>query len=450
LLLGSGFVAQPTEDYILRRSENSLTVGCRTLSAAQAFVSTLSGPAEAVSVDVSDASSLDEQVKKHDLIISLIPYTHHKAVIESAIRFKKNVVTTSYVSPAMEALHEDAKKAGIIVMNEIGLDPGIDHLYAVKMIDEIHKEGGKVDSFLSYCGGLPAPSAADNPLGYKFSWSSRGVLLALLNTGKFYRDGETKEVAGKDLMSEANPYYISPAFAFVAYPNRDSTPFREKYQIPEVKTLVRGTLRYQGFPEFVKALVNLGFLNEEEKPYLVKGTKGLSWNEVTAKAIGAKDSSEESLVAKVVELAQFPNKSEQQRIISGLRWIGLFDKTPVEPRGNLLDSLCATLEKKMQYEKGEKDMVMLQHKFEVTKKDGSREVRTATLLDMGAPYHTNSGPSSMAKLVGVPCGIAVQLILDGVITTPGVLAPYSVNLVDPILKELNKEGIEMVEKSEAI
>lgn len=146
LLLGSGFVAQPAADYILRRSENSLTIGCRTLSAAKAFVSTLSGPAEAVSVDVSDAKALDEQVSKHDLVISLIPYIHHKAVVESAIRHKKNVVTTSYVSPAMEALHEEAKKAGITVMNEIGLDPGIDHLYAVKMIDEIHKEGAKVRS----------------------------------------------------------------------------------------------------------------------------------------------------------------------------------------------------------------------------------------------------------------------------------------------------------------
>jgi len=449
-LLGSGFVAQPTADYILRRPENSLTVGCRTLSAAQAFASSLQRPAEAVSIDVSDPKALDALCAKHDLVISLIPYIHHKAVIESAIRNKINVVTTSYVSPAMMELDEQAKKAGITVMNEIGLDPGIDHLYAVKIIDEIHAEGGKVDSFLSYCGGLPAPSSADNPLGYKFSWSSRGVLLALLNTARYYKDGKDITVDGKELMSVAKPYYISPAFAFVAYPNRDSTPFREKYQIPEVKTLIRGTLRYQGFPEFIRTLVNIGFLSEETKPYLEKGTKGLYWNEVTAKAVDAKDSSEETLVAKVVELAKFESEEEQQRIISGLKWIGLFDsKAAVEARGNLLDSLCASLEKLMQYEKGEKDMVMLQHRFEVTKKDGSKEVRTATLLDMGAPYHTNSGPSSMAKTVGIPCGIAVQQILDGKLKTPGVLAPYTRELVDPLLEELEKEGITMQERVES-
>jgi len=149
LLLGSGFVAQPTADYILRKSENSLTVACRTLSAAESFASTLSGPADAISLDVTDSSALDAAVAKHDLVISLIPYTHHKAVIESAIRNKKHVVTTSYVSPAMMELDEQAKKAGITVLNEIGLDPGIDHLYAVKMIDEIHQEGGKVRAYIS-------------------------------------------------------------------------------------------------------------------------------------------------------------------------------------------------------------------------------------------------------------------------------------------------------------
>ena len=147
LLLGSGFVAQPAADYVLRRQENSLTVGCRTLSAAQAMASSLSRSADAVSIDVTDAAALDALVAKHDLVISLIPYTFHKNIIESAIRNKKNVVTTSYVSDAMKALDADVKKAGITVLNEVGLDPGIDHLYAVKMIDEIHQAGGKARSY---------------------------------------------------------------------------------------------------------------------------------------------------------------------------------------------------------------------------------------------------------------------------------------------------------------
>jgi saccharopine dehydrogenase-like NADP-dependent oxidoreductase len=257
-----------------------------------------------VSIDVSDSAALDALVAQHDLVVSLIPYTFHAAVIKSAIKNKKHVVTTSYVSDAMKELEAEAKKAGIVVLNEIGLDPGIDHLYAVKTIDEVHRAGGKINGFLSYCGGLPAPSSADNPLGYKFSWSSRGVLLALLNSAKLYQSGELVEIDGKDLMSHAKPYYISPAFAFVAYPNRDSTGFREKYKIPEAGTVVRGTLRYQGFPQFIKALVDIGFLNAEEKDFVKAGSSGLNWADLTAKAIGAKDSSEAYVLSLSLSFCQ--------------------------------------------------------------------------------------------------------------------------------------------------
>lgn len=146
--------------------------------------------------------------------------------------------------------------------------------------------------FLSYCGGLPAPEAADNPLGYKFSWSSRGVLLALLNNAKYLSNGQPHTVPGSELMSTAKPYFITPAYAFVAYPNRDSTPFREYYKIPEAQTVLRGTLRYQGFPEFVAVLVNIGFLNEDKKEWL---KEGLTWAQITQNAIGANDSSELSV-----------------------------------------------------------------------------------------------------------------------------------------------------------
>jgi len=259
-------------------------------------------------LDVNDSAALEKEVAAHDLVISLIPYTYHATVIKAAIKGKTNVVTTSYISPAIKELEDEVKAAGIIVMNEIGLDPGIDHLYAVKTISEVHAKGGKVrhffceiscfilmgthpqiKQFLSYCGGLPAPECAGNPLGYKFSWSSRGVLLALGNSASYYEGGETKDITGTELMGVAKPYYISPAFAFVAYPNRDSKPFREFYNIPEAETVVRGTLRYQGFPEFIKALVDLGFLDATEKEWL---NESLTWAEVTQKAIGSNDATE--------------------------------------------------------------------------------------------------------------------------------------------------------------
>jgi saccharopine dehydrogenase (NADP+, L-glutamate forming) len=205
LLLGSGFVATPTVE-VLSKAGVHVTVACRTLSSAQK----LSGGfpnASAASLDVNNSLALESAVTAHDVVISLIPYTFHAAVIKAAIKAKKHVISTSYVSPVMMELDAAAKDAGIVVMNEIGLDPGIDHLYAVKMIDEVHENGGKVKGFWSYCCGLPAPECSDNPLGYKFSWSSRGVLLALKNEAKFYEAGKEVHVTSEELMSTAKPYH---------------------------------------------------------------------------------------------------------------------------------------------------------------------------------------------------------------------------------------------------
>ena len=369
--------------------------------------------------------------------------THHVTVIKSAIRKKKNVVTTSYVSPAMMELDKDAKEAGITVLNEIGLDPGIDHLSAILTIDEVRQGGGKVLGFRSYCGGLPAPENSDNPLGYKFSWSSRGVLLALRNSAKFWQGGKVVEVPGEELMGTAKPYPIYPGFAFVAYPNRDSTPYKERYNIPEAQTIVRGTLRYQGFPEFVKCLVDIGFLSEEKKDFLKEGEQR-SWKDATAKIVGATSSSESDIVWAISSQTTFQSTEEKERIVSGLRWIGLFSDQQITPRETPLDTLCATLEDKMQYGEGERDLVMLQHKFEIENKDGSKETRTSTLVEYGDP----KGYSAMARLVGVPCGVAVLQVLDGTISEKGILAPMTPDLCRPLLKTLTeKYGLQIREKT---
>ena len=340
----------------------------------------------------------------------------------------------------MLELEEDAKRAGITVMNEIGLDPGIDHLYAIKTIEEVHKAGGKITSFLSYCGGLPAPEASDNPLGYKFSWSSRGVLLALRNAAKYYKDGKVVDIAGPQLMGTAKPYFIYPGYAFVAYPNRDSTPYKERYNIPEAQTIIRGTLRYQGFPEFVRVLVDMGFLSDEAEGFL---KEAIPWKEATRKILPATSSSEADLKWAIASKAKFADTEEKERIMNGLRWVGIFSDEKIIPRGNPLDTLCATLEKKMQFEEGERDLVMLQHKFEIEHKDGKKETRTSTLVEYGDP----KGYSAMAKLVGVPCGVAVKQVLDGTISEKGILAPMSSKINDPLMAELKKYGITMVEKT---
>ncbi|CAF9911721.1 MAG: Saccharopine dehydrogenase [NADP(+), L-glutamate-forming] [Heterodermia speciosa] len=371
---------------------------------------------------------------------------------------------TSYVSPAMLELDQEAKEAGITVLNEVGLDPGIDHLYAVKTISEVHKAGGKITSFLSYCGGLPAPEASDNPLGgfpksyqpllsfaeimhgpgYKFSWSSRGVLLALRNAAKYYLDGKVKEVSGPELMGTAKHYDSTyPGFSFVAYPNRDSTPYKERYQIPEASTIIRGTLRFQGFPQFVRVLVDIGFLSDEEKPFL---KEKITWGEATQKVLGATSSKSLDLEWAIKSKTQFKDNDEKDIILAGMRWIGMFSDTPITPRGNPLDTLCATLEEKCQYGPGERDLVFLQHKFGIEHKDGRKETRASTLVEYGDP----KGYSAMAKLVGVPCAIAVQMVLDGRISEKGILAPMDEELAAPLREELkSKWGIEMLEKTVA-
>jgi saccharopine dehydrogenase (NADP+, L-glutamate forming) len=313
-------------------------------------------------------------------------------------------------------------------------------LYAVKTIEEVHKAGGKITSFLSYCGGLPAPEASDNPLGYKFSWSSRGVLLALRNAASYYKDGKRVDIPGKELMGEAKPYFIYPGYAFVAYPNRDSTPYKERYNIPEAQTIIRGTLRYQGFPEFIRVLVDMDFLSDEEQGFL---KEPISWKEATKKILGATSDKESDLKWGISSKTKFKDNEEKDRIISGLSWIGIFSDEKIIPRGNPLDTLCATLEKKMQFEAGERDLVMLQHKFEIEHKDGKKETRTSTLVEYGDP----KGYSAMAKLVGVPCGVAVKQVLDGTISEKGILAPMSSKLNDPLIKELKKYGIECIEKT---
>ncbi|KAI5961639.1 LYS9 [Candida pseudojiufengensis] len=438
LLLGSGFVAKPTVDILSSDPNIEVTVACRTLTKAKELAG---DKASAISLDVTNETKLDEEIAKFDLVISLIPYIYHVNVVKSAIKNKKHVVTTSYINPQLKALEKEIQDAGITVMNEIGLDPGIDHLYAIKTIEEVHAQGGKIKSFLSYCGGLPAPENSDNPLGYKFSWSSRGVLLALRNSAKYWLNGEVVDVKSEDLMATAKPYFIYPGFALVCYPNRDSTTYKQLYNIPEAETVIRGTLRFQGFPEFIKVLVDIGFLSDEETEIF---TKDGPWNEATATLIGAKSSSQEDIISKIKELTKFKSKEDEERILDGFKWLGLFSTTPIKPKGNPLDTLCATLEDLMQYEKGERDLVILQHKFGIENKDGTTETRTSTLVDYGNPQ----GYSSMAKLVGVPCAVATKQILNGTLKQKGLLAPMTSDINDSIMKELKDDyDIYLVEKT---
>lgn len=437
LLLGSGFVAQPCAEYIVKHG-HELTIACRTLATAEKLCESIAG-AKPASVDVSDSASLDAAIGAHDLVVSLIPYTHHAAVIESAIKHKVHVVTTSYVNPAMSALDAKCKEAGVICFNEIGLDPGVDHLYAVKTIHEVKQAGGKILGFDSMCGGLVAPANADNALGYKLSWSARGVLLALRNDAKYWKDGKVVEVNGKDLMPSAQPYQMLgfPAYNLTGYPNRDSTPYKEWYDLPDATDIRRGTLRYTPFVSNINAWVEIGLLNDEPRDFLAPGAD-LTWVQALAKYVGADEASEQSVVAK---LKSFP--AVDDAAITSLRSLRILSNDKITARGNMLDTLCALLETELALKEGEQDLVLLQHQFKVQNKDGSINTIASSLQAYGEQPH---GPSAMAKLVGVPCGVAVQCIFDGKIGKPGVSRPYDEETCAVLRSELEKEGIVMTEK----
>ncbi|KAF2646982.1 Saccharopine dehydrogenase [Lophiostoma macrostomum CBS 122681] len=452
LVLGSGMVAPPCLEYLSRSPRNRITLGKKhppshALSQNANFskhaepspprkLATNFPNIQAISLDVTSQADLDKHIAQHDIVISLIPYIYHVAVIKSAIKSGTNVVTTSYVSDSIRALDAETKLAGITVLNEVGVDPGIDHVYAVKRISEIHAGGGKVLEFYSYCGGLPAPECADNPLGFKFSWSPRGALLSQRNSARFLRNGVVEEVSSNKLMASAVPYHVVDRYDFVAYANRDSVPFREFYGIPEAHTVIRGSLRYEGNPGFVQALANLGWLEQEKKEWL---KEGMTWAEIQQKAIGA------SLITRIKELARFPSAAESERIISGMKWMGLLSSEKATVKGgNLLDTLCEQLEKLMSFRPGERDLVMLQHKFVVEWEDGTMETFTSTLELLGDPNRY----SAMALSVGVTCGIATQLLIDRhpAVRKLGVHAPYTTDICDVLRERVEKEGVRVVEQ----
>nr|ODN94537.1 spermidine synthase [Cryptococcus depauperatus CBS 7855] len=439
LLLGSGLVASPCAEYITGHN-HELTVGCRTLENAEKLCHGLPN-ATPMAIDVTSADALRQAMRGHDIVVSLIPYTYHVKVMEAALEEKVHVVTTSYINPSMRALDQKFKDTGLICFNEIGLDPGLDHLYAVKVFDEVKRAGGKIKSFYSFCGGLVEPAAADNALGYKFSWSPAGVLMALNNDSKYLKDGKTVEVSGKDLMGTAKPYYFTPAYNLVAYPNRDSTVFKEYYGLDDVQNLCRGTMRYAGFCEVISAWKEIGLLDDTSVDYLANGAAPITWIQILSRLLSV-EAKEAAIVEKLKTFKSF--EKDYKILVTKCRDLGLFSEQQAAQRNSVMRSLSALLEEKCAIQEGEVDLVLLQHTFEIINADGTEQTVTSSLEAYG---DRKGGSSAMAKLVGVPCGMAVQLILEGVLKRPGVHAPYDEETCALFRERLeNDENIKMVEK----
>jgi len=431
LVLGAGLVSRPLVRYLLNVPEFKVTVASRTVSKA---VKLIDGhpQGDAIELNVKNDAQLEELVGKCDLAISLLPYTYHVKVAGYCIKHKKHMVTTSYISDAMKALDQNAKDAGIMILNEIGVDPGIDHMSAMRIIHNVQNSGGKVVSFRSYCGGLPAPEANDNPYGYKFSWSPRGVLMAGRNDAKYLKNGETVEIEGQNLFRNHWSLKIEGEPEYETYPNRNSLPYIETYGLKDVKTMFRGTIRNVGWCDTLICIASLGVLDDAER----SGLAGLSYDDLTRRLVNAPEGISTREATKT-----FLGDDASEDVLDRLEWLGFFssDKLPDEP--TYLDIMTARFLKKMPYKEGERDMIVLYHDF-LAEWPSKKQRITSTLVDFGIPH----GDSSMARTVSLPAAIATRLILQGKITIAGVHAPVLPDIYNPVLNELETMNIICNEK----
>jgi saccharopine dehydrogenase-like NADP-dependent oxidoreductase len=439
LVLGAGMVAGPLVSYLLDQPDFNVKVASRTLAKAQKLIGD-NPRGSAVTLDVEKPDSekkLEELVSSADLVVSILPYVHHVMVAKLCIKHKKNMVTTSYVSDEMRALDEEAKSAGIIIINESGVDPGIDHMSAMRIIHKVEEDKGKVVSFKSTTGALPAQESNNNPFGYKFSWAPKGVLLASRNAAKWLEDGKEVSISGEQLFEN---YYIQDVpgvGAFENYPNRNSIPYKEVYGLSDAKTVYRGTFRNVGWCETLRSIVKLGWLSDEP----VEGFTGKTFGELTRKLIDAKPDTD---IAN--EVASYLGLKPYSAAIKRLEWLGLLGNEVLpENKNNPLDYLNILSMKKMSMNKKDKDMIVMLHEF-VAEYPDKKEYITSTLLDYGIP----GGETSIARTVGIPAAIAVKMVLTGKIDLIGVHIPTKPEIYNPILDELEEIGIKFEENKTPI
>lgn len=431
LILGAGMVVKPIVTYLLEKNY-LVTVASRTKSKADAMIDGHKN-GTAMQWTVDKQQELDQMISEHDLTVSLLPWIHHIMVAEKCIALKKNMVTTSYVKPEMKALHQQAIDAGIIILNELGLDPGIDHMGAMRIIDHVHGKGGKIEEFYSICGALPAPEAADNPFKYKFSWSPKGVVMAGNNDGKYLRYGKVVEVPTEDLFKNPLSVNFPEVGKLEIYPNRDSIPYIDLYGIPETQTMMRGTFRHPGWCESIDAMKALKLITSDTLDFT-----GKTYADMLSMLIGASNS--ENIKQKV---AEFLGLQEDAYAIKAIEWLGLFDHTPMNRQQDTPFEITSDLMiEKMELGREERDMVAMQHVFLASYPEGKKEVIKSSMLDFG----TLATDTAVARTVALPAAVGVEMILSGDIKDKGVHIPVIPGIYNPILDKLEEMDIRMVEE----
>ncbi|WP_295337367.1 saccharopine dehydrogenase family protein [Flavobacterium sp.] len=433
LIIGAGRSASSLIQYLLNKSNEEnlhLTIGDLSLELAQRKTNNHSN-ATAIALDINNEAQRQAEIQKADIVISMLPAHMHIEVAKDCVTFQKNMVTASYISDAMQSLDAEVKAKGLIFMNEIGLDPGIDHMSAMKVIDDIKAKGGKMILFESFCGGLVAPESDTNLWNYKFTWAPRNVVLAGQGgASKFIQEGKYKYIPYHKLFRRTEFLEVEGYGKFEGYANRDSLKYRSVYGLDDVLTLYRGTIRRVGFSKAWNMFVQLGMTDDT---YIMEDSENMSYRDFinsflpysptdsveikTRLQLGIEQ--DDIMWDKLLELDLFnPNKK-----------VGLKNATPAQILERILNDSWS-----LQPE--DKDMIVMYHKFgyEI---NGARQQIDSKMVCIG----DDQTYTAMAKTVGLPVAMATLQILNGNIKTPGVQLPIRPEVYNPILKELETFGV---------
>ncbi|HLT52699.1 MAG TPA: saccharopine dehydrogenase C-terminal domain-containing protein [Flavobacteriaceae bacterium] len=438
LVIGSGKSSSYLIKYLLDKSQDEnlhIIIGDIQTENAQTLIGKHPN-AQAIALDVFDADARSNAIQNADIVVSMLPARFHIEVAKDCIKYGKNMVTASYVSPEMEALDTSAKEKGLVFMNEIGVDPGIDHMSAMKIIDGIRDKGGKMILFESFCGGLVAPESDTNLWNYKFTWNPRNVVVAGQGgAAKFLQEGTYKYIPYNRLFRRTEFLEVEGFGRFEAYANRDSLKYQSAYGLDNIKTLYRGTMRRVGYSRAWNMFVQLGMTDDS---YTIDDSENMSYREfVNAFLPYSPTDSVELKFRHQLKIDQDDivwEKLEELDLFSKTKMVELKKATPAQILQKILMDTW-TLDPE------DKDMLVMYHKFGY-ELNGKKHQIDATMVALGE----DQTYTAMAKTVGLPVAIATLAILNGKITTPGVQIPISKEVYDPILAELEHFGIEFQEK----
>ncbi len=435
LILGAGRSSSALISYILENAithQWQVTVGDFSLEAARDRIGKFQ--AKAIQFDIQNTEASIGAIASADIVVSLVPAHFHHLVAQICLAKKKHLLTASYVSEEMKKLDHDAKANNLLFLNECGLDPGIDHMSAMQVIDKIKALGGNITSFESFTGGLIAPETDPaNPWRYKFTWNPRNVVMAGQSTAKFLQDGNYKYIPYQQLFQRITPISVPHHGEFEGYANRDSLKYTGIYGLDNCKTILRGTLRNQGYCSAWNILVQLGCCDDT---FQMENVERMTHQDFISAFLESVSMDAEKKVMQIFNLT--PESEEMKR----LRWSGLFSSEPIGLKsGTPAQLLEHILNKRWKLSEEDKDFIVMWHRFKYELHGKDKEIQAYF-----AATGENSTTTAMAKTVGLPLGIAAKLLAEGKIKSRGVLIPVASEFYEPILQELKTLGIGLEER----